>query len=114
MQLLDEGKIAYRRVGTHRRVRFEALMKYKAASRRRPPRGARRVGRVRPRTRNLRAVSGFAAFHDASVLYPSELRNLLMHLALTGLFRAKWSAAVHEEWICALLRHRPDLSQRKT
>ena len=36
-----------------------------------------------------------------------------MYLALTGLFRAKWSAAVHEEWICALLRHRPDLSREK-
>ena len=29
IQLLDEGKIDYRRVGTHRRVRFEALMKFK-------------------------------------------------------------------------------------
>ena len=58
-------------------------------------------------------MSGFAAFYDASVLYPSELRNLLMHLALTGLFRAKWSAEVHEEWIGALLRRRPDLSREK-
>lgn len=32
-----------------------------------------------------------------------------MHLALTGLFRAKWSADVHEEWIAALLEKRPDL-----
>jgi hypothetical protein len=53
------------------------------------------------------------AFYDASVLYPSELRNLLMHLALTGLFRARWSDAVHEEWICALLRKRTDLSREK-
>jgi excisionase family DNA binding protein len=29
IQLLEEGKIEYRRVGTHRRVRFEALMRYK-------------------------------------------------------------------------------------
>ncbi len=29
IQLLDEGKIDYRRVGTHRRVKFESLMKYK-------------------------------------------------------------------------------------
>jgi excisionase family DNA binding protein len=29
IQLLDGGKIDYRRVGTHRRVRFESLMKYK-------------------------------------------------------------------------------------
>jgi excisionase family DNA binding protein len=29
IQLLDEKKIEYRRVGTHRRVRLEALMRYK-------------------------------------------------------------------------------------
>jgi predicted nucleic acid-binding protein len=58
-------------------------------------------------------VSGFTAFYDANVLYSSALRNLLMHLALTGLFRARWSSAVHEEWIQALLRNRPDLSREK-
>ena len=58
-------------------------------------------------------MTWLTAFYDASVLYPSELRNLLMYLALTGLFRAKWSAAVHEEWIGALLRRRPDLSREK-
>src|SRR5712692_9044008 len=58
-------------------------------------------------------MPSFAVFYDASVLYPSELRNLLMHPPLTGLFRAKWSAAVHEEWIRALLRRRPDLSRKK-
>src|ERR1017187_7008172 len=36
-----------------------------------------------------------------------------MHLALTGLFRAKWSTGVHEEWITALLRNRPDLSRER-
>jgi excisionase family DNA binding protein len=29
IQLLEAGRIEYRRVGTHRRVRLEALMKYK-------------------------------------------------------------------------------------
>lgn len=29
IQLLEEGKIEYRRVGSHRRVRFDALMKHK-------------------------------------------------------------------------------------
>ena len=34
-----------------------------------------------------------------------------MHLALTDLFRAKWTAAIHEEWIRNLLRDRPDLAR---
>jgi len=32
-------------------------------------------------------VPGITAFYDASVLYGSTLRNLLMHLALTGIVR---------------------------
>src|SRR5437588_11572798 len=36
-----------------------------------------------------------------------------MHLALTGLFRARWSADVHEEWISNLLKNRPDLTRDK-
>lgn len=58
-------------------------------------------------------MARFTAFYDANVLYPSELRNLLMHLALTGLFRATWSNGVHDEWIEALLRNRPDLTREK-
>ena len=58
-------------------------------------------------------MATFTAFYDANVLYPAELRNLFMHLALTGLFRAKWSADVHEEWISALLEKRPDLTRDK-
>src|ERR1022692_2486166 len=60
--------------------------------------------------RGARRVMDFERVLQILEVYPSELRNLLMRLALTGLFRAKWSAAVHEEWIGALLRRRPDLS----
>ncbi len=41
-------------------------------------------------------MAALVAFYDANVLYPAELRNFLMYLATTGLFRAKWSNAVHE------------------
>jgi hypothetical protein len=34
-----------------------------------------------------------------------------MHLALTGVYRARWSAQVHDEWKRNLLRDRPDLTQ---
>ena len=50
------------------------------------------------------------AFLDASVLYPAPLRDLLLELAVSGLYRAKWSARVHDEWTRALLRNRPDLT----
>src|SRR5271169_6333521 len=54
-------------------------------------------------------LGSFRAFLDASVLYPVSLRNLLMRLILGGLFQARWSAHVHEEWIRAVTRDRPDL-----
>jgi predicted nucleic acid-binding protein len=53
------------------------------------------------------------AFLDASVLYPVSLRNLLMRLTLNGLFQARWSAAVHAEWIRAVLRDRPGLPETR-
>jgi hypothetical protein len=32
-----------------------------------------------------------------------------MHLALTGMFRARWTAQIHDEWIRNVLANRPDL-----
>jgi predicted nucleic acid-binding protein len=55
-------------------------------------------------------IARVVAFLDASVLYPALLRNLLMHLALRDLFQARWSDRIHDEWIAALLRNRPDLT----
>ncbi|MFZ0565159.1 MAG: PIN domain-containing protein [Chlamydiales bacterium] len=57
--------------------------------------------------------SHFTVLYDASVFYPAPIRDLLMELAATGLFRAKWSEQIHEEWIGSLLRKRPDLNQDK-
>ncbi len=58
-------------------------------------------------------MATLGAFFDANVLYPSGLRNFLMHLALTDVFRAHWSAEIHDEWIRTLLKNRPDLSRDK-
>lgn len=54
-------------------------------------------------------MAAFTALYDACVLYPAPLRDLLMRLALTDLFRAKWTDAIHDEWIRAVLKTRPDL-----
>lgn len=42
--------------------------------------------------------------YDASVLYPFHLRNLLVQLAIERVAAARWTDAIHEEWIGALAR----------
>jgi predicted nucleic acid-binding protein len=56
-------------------------------------------------------VNRFTVVYDACVLYPAPLRDLLMRLALTDLYRARWSNQIHDEWINAVLRNRADLSR---
>lgn len=50
---------------------------------------------------------------DACVLYPAALRDLLMRLAVHELIQAKWSEMIHEEWMTAVLRERPDLTRAR-
>lgn len=57
--------------------------------------------------------SHFTVLYDASVFYPAPLRDLLMELATAGLFRAKWSEQIQEEWIESLLKKRPDLNRER-
>jgi hypothetical protein len=47
------------------------------------------------------------ALLDANVLYPAPIRDLLLQLAVSDLFRSRWSAAIHREWIEALQRNEP-------
>ncbi|MBK8753037.1 MAG: PIN domain-containing protein [Candidatus Competibacteraceae bacterium] len=54
--------------------------------------------------------SHFTVVYDACVLYPAPLRDLLMWLALTDLYRARWSDCIHDEWISNLLEQRLDLT----
>jgi predicted nucleic acid-binding protein len=55
-------------------------------------------------------VSNFVAVLDACVLYPASIRDLLLRLALTDLFRARWTDRIHDEWIRSVLRQRQDLT----
>jgi hypothetical protein len=55
-------------------------------------------------------VTNFVAVYDACVLYPAPLRDLLIRLARTGLFRARWTDQIHNEWIRSVHANRPDLS----
>jgi hypothetical protein len=58
-------------------------------------------------------VSHFTALYDACVLYPATLRDFLMSLAETSLFRARWTDRIHEEWITNLLAQRQDLTRER-
>lgn len=62
---------------------------------------------------SLTMATPLIAVYDACVLYPAPLRDLLMHLALTGLFQAKWTDRIHEEWTRNLLEDRPELGREK-
>jgi predicted nucleic acid-binding protein len=55
-------------------------------------------------------VANFSAVYDACVLYPAPLRDLLLQLALTDVFRAHWTADIHKEWMRNVTAHRPDIA----
>jgi len=41
------------------------------------------------------------------------MRDLFLQLAVLDVFRAKWSADIHREWIEALLRNQPERDRAK-
>jgi predicted nucleic acid-binding protein len=49
--------------------------------------------------------------YDANVLYPAQLRDLLIRVAVAGLVRAHWSDEIHEEWIQNVLADRPEIER---
>ena len=58
-------------------------------------------------------VSNLTVLYDACVLYPNYLRDVLIQLATTDLFRAKWTEQIHDEWIRNILKNRPDINPEK-
>lgn len=52
----------------------------------------------------------FTALYDANVLHPASLRDLLIRLGQTGLFRARWTDWILDEMISSILSRRPDLN----
>ena len=48
--------------------------------------------------------------YDACVLYPASLRDLLVRLALSDLFQARWTDEIHDEWTRNVLADRPEIT----
>lgn len=58
-------------------------------------------------------IAGYTAVLDACVLYPAPLRDFLIELSGSGIYRARWSDQIHDEWIRNLLVNRPDLTEAR-
>lgn len=58
-------------------------------------------------------MASFVALYDACVLHPAPLRDLLLRLALTELFRARWTEEIHAEWMRSVIKRRPDLKREQ-
>jgi hypothetical protein len=52
-------------------------------------------------------MSIYTALLDANVLYPAPVRDLLLQIAMTDLYKAKWTADIHREWMESLLKNEP-------
>lgn len=57
--------------------------------------------------------SPIAAIYDANVLYPAPLRDLLVPLAHAGFVRARWTDAIHDEWIRNVCATNPGLVRER-
>lgn len=58
-------------------------------------------------------MANFTAVFDACALYPAPLRDLLMNVAMTEQFRARWTMQIHDEWTRNLREQRPDIDEAK-
>jgi hypothetical protein len=53
------------------------------------------------------------AVYDANLLYRAPLRDLFIRLAQAGLVRARWTDAIHDEWMRNVIRDNPTLSPER-
>jgi len=49
------------------------------------------------------------AICDACVLYPFHLRNILVQASADGLYEARWTNEIHDEWIRNLIASIPEI-----
>lgn len=51
--------------------------------------------------------------YDACVLFPAPLRSLLMYLAMTDLYQARWTNEIHEEWMRNVVGAYSDITRQQ-
>ncbi len=50
---------------------------------------------------------------DANVLYGSFLRDILLSLFFSGIYEAKWTEKITQEWVGHLLKNEPTITETK-
>lgn len=58
-------------------------------------------------------MSTLTVVYEACVLFPAPLRSLLMYLAVTDLYRARWSHDIHREWMKSVHEKYADITPEK-
>jgi hypothetical protein len=56
------------------------------------------------------AFSPVVAVYDACILYPFHLRNVIVQAGVDRLVHARWTDAIHDEWMRNLVANVPGLS----
>jgi hypothetical protein len=102
---MNGGRLPFRYVGAHRRCRLSDDLKLKQEEQRQ--RDA--IDRLAQDTEDPIGNHGSdppVVVYDACVLYPFHLRNLLIELAVHDVVAARWTDAIHDEWVCNLVATR--------
>lgn len=58
----------------------------------------------------MAGTSRYTVVLDACVLYPAPVRDILLSLAHQGLFRARWTQTINDEWLRNVIIDRPELN----
>jgi predicted nucleic acid-binding protein len=59
----------------------------------------------------MAGTARYTAILDANVMYPVNVFDILAQFCIEGLFTAKWSKEIDDEWTRNLIVNRPDVSQ---
>jgi hypothetical protein len=57
--------------------------------------------------------TNFTVIYDANLFFGAFRRRVMMHLAQAGIFRARWTEDIHQEWMRRLNEAYPDIGREK-
>jgi PIN domain len=57
--------------------------------------------------------SNFTVLYDANIFFGAFRQTVIIHLAQAGIYRAKWTEDIHQEWMRNLREKYPDLGIEK-